>query len=213
MAGFMKSLPLTWIAAAALALAGCATPLGQSRGATTYANPVLDADFPDPRHQGARRFITLCHSDPIGDSGHIQLARSSDMGQEQLGDAPRQPAGRQDPGVWAPTAAARDTIIVYSGQARGAYKHSAACAWRSPQPVVPKAVLNGQPLQCGETLVNIDRWNMSIGNASPCLRGGFRAIKVGLAPDGVSRARQRTHRLIQCEERPQKSANDRKAPG
>jgi hypothetical protein len=44
----MQMKPLSLIAWGLVALSSCATPLGAPRAPTHYANPVLDADFPDP---------------------------------------------------------------------------------------------------------------------------------------------------------------------
>ena len=44
----MHHRSLTLCALAAFALASCTTGFGPTTGARTYANPVLDADFPDP---------------------------------------------------------------------------------------------------------------------------------------------------------------------
>jgi arabinan endo-1,5-alpha-L-arabinosidase len=93
--------------AAVAALNGCATPA--SRPAATFANPVLDTDFPDPaviRAEDGTYWVYATQS--AGEGGamrNIQMARSTDLVRwELVGDAlPEKPAwASKTQDFWAP---------------------------------------------------------------------------------------------------------------
>ena len=94
------------IAAAALVLSGCATPLGQAP--TSYANPVIDADFPDPAVLKAPDGFYYAYATQTERGGgmiNIQVARSRDLvAWDHLGDAlPAKPGwASRTQDFWAP---------------------------------------------------------------------------------------------------------------
>ena len=103
----MRTL-LTLVACALLGLGGCATPLAPPAARTSFTNPVLDSDFPDPMVLRAPDNFYYAYATQTERDGHwvnIQVARSSDLVHWQmLGDAlPAKPgwaSGTQD--FWAP---------------------------------------------------------------------------------------------------------------
>ncbi|MBA2635336.1 MAG: family 43 glycosylhydrolase, partial [Sphingomonas sp.] len=88
-----------------LALSSCAVPLAAPPA--TYANPVLDADFPDPtviRAADGFYYAYATQGTRDGKMANIQVARSTDLVRwQQLGDAlPAKPAwASQTQDFWA----------------------------------------------------------------------------------------------------------------
>lgn len=163
MANGVTPLPLKFIAFAALALSGCATLTGPAN----YANPAIDADFPDPAVIKAADgyYYAYATQTKAGDKWiNIQLARSSDLVKwQQLGDAmPAKPgwaAKTQD--FWAPHVQRHgDTYYMYfSAKPDAALRDDkrglclgVATAGGPLGPFVDK----GSPLKCGDGFVNID---------------------------------------------------------
>jgi arabinan endo-1,5-alpha-L-arabinosidase len=69
------------ILAALLSLAGCTTPTGNS-APVTFANPVLDENFPDPAVLRARDgyyYVYATQGEHDGRMVNIQAARSRDL--------------------------------------------------------------------------------------------------------------------------------------
>ena len=195
----MHAKPLTLIAFVAFALSGCATPLGQTRTAATYANPVIDADFPDPAVIRAPDgfYYAYATQTKVGDKWvNIQLARSSDLVTwQQLGDAlpakPNWAAKTQD--FWAPHVSRHgDTYYMYysakpdSSDERHGLCLGVATAGGPLGPFVDK----GKPLKCGDGFVNIDPMafdDPATGKHLLYWGSGFGPLKVQeLGPDFLS---------------------------
>ena len=93
---------------AGLALFGCASSGGSERAASSYANPVLDSDFPDPavlQAQDGSYFAYATQGEYDGRKLNVQVARSPDLvNWQRLGDAlpvkPGWASKTQD--FWAP---------------------------------------------------------------------------------------------------------------
>lgn len=87
----MHHWSLTLIPLAAFALGSCATPFGRAVAPKVYANPVLDADFPDPavvRAPDGYYYAYGTQGERNGKWNNIQLARSADLVTwEHVGDA------------------------------------------------------------------------------------------------------------------------------
>jgi arabinan endo-1,5-alpha-L-arabinosidase len=189
-------------------LAGCA---GSSRaaavdaqagaGTATYANPVLDVDFPDPtviRASDGNYYAYATQGERDGTPVNIQVARSRDLvAWERLGDAlPDKPrwAGRtQD--FWAPHVSEHGGTfyLYYSAKPDAALADSTrglclavATARRPEGPFTDR----GEPLQCGPSFVNIDPMAFDDPRTGKRLLywgSGFGPIKVQeLTPDRVS---------------------------
>jgi arabinan endo-1,5-alpha-L-arabinosidase len=148
-----------------LLLGACATPATDR--APTFANPVLDSNFPDPSVLKAPDGYWYAYATQGlvgGRMANIQLARSPDLVTwEQLGDAlPVKPAwasGTQD--FWAPDVSLRDGryLLYYSGRpdARAGEAERGLClavatADRPEGPFTDK----GAPLLCGQGFEAID---------------------------------------------------------
>jgi arabinan endo-1,5-alpha-L-arabinosidase len=134
------------IAILALALASCAvSPPGEP--STTYANPVLDMDFPDPavlRDPDGWFYAYATQSHSAGAVWNVQVARSRDLVRwEHLGDAlpekPRWAASKQE--FWAPHVlydpAARKYFMYYSAEPDGARKCLAVATADAPAAPTP----------------------------------------------------------------------------
>ena len=185
--------------AAALALAGCATPLGLAPA--TFANPVIDADFPDPaviRAPDGFYYAYATQTERGGKWINLQLARSADLVHwQQLGDAlPVKPDwARKTQDFWAPHVTRQgDTyFLYYSAKPDAALTDDkrglclgVATAGGPLGPFVDK----GTPLKCGETFVNIDPMafdDPATGKRLLYWGSGFKPIKVQeLAADRLS---------------------------
>lgn len=147
---------------AAFGLAGCATAPRPS--ASTYLNPVIDADFPDPTvirgPDGYYGYATQTQRD--GKWINIQLARSPDLVHWQyLGDAlPAKPgwaSTTQD--FWAPHVIrdGRRYLMYFSAKPDTSDERHGLCLGvaTANSPFGPFVDM-GHPLQCGEGFVNID---------------------------------------------------------
>lgn len=173
---------------ALLTLASCATPVQQP--AATYANPVIDADFPDPsvlRAPDSFYYAYATQTERAGRWINIQVARSSDLVHwQQLGDAlPAKPgwaARTQD--FWAPHVV-RDGgryIMYYSAKPDTSDERHGLClaAATATSPAGPFTDM-GRPLQCGETFVNIDPMafdDPATGKRLLYWGSGFKPVKV-----------------------------------
>jgi arabinan endo-1,5-alpha-L-arabinosidase len=181
---------------AALLLASCATtPAVQP----TYANPVLDTDFPDPAVIRARDGYYYVYATQGGDPiRNIQVARSADLVNWTLvGDAlpvkPSWASKTQD--FWAPDVfeAGGRYFLYYSAKPDAALTDTkrglclaVATANRPEGPFTDM----GRPLQCGEGFVNIDPHaydDPATGKRLLYWGSGFGPIKVQeLGPDRMS---------------------------
>ena len=66
----------------AAGLGSCAAPLARIAPTATYANPVIDADFPDPAVLKAKDgyyYVYATQGGPEGATSNIQAARSRDL--------------------------------------------------------------------------------------------------------------------------------------
>jgi arabinan endo-1,5-alpha-L-arabinosidase len=180
------------------ALAGCAAPLAPP---ANYANPVLDADFPDPavlRASDGYFYAYATQGERDGRMHNIQAARSRDLVRwEPLGDAlPAKPgwaAKTQD--FWAPHVSEHRGryYLYYSAKPDAALddKSRGLClaVATASRPEGPFTDI-GKPLQCGEGFVNIDPFaydDPKTGKRLLYWGSGFGPIKVQrLAADRVS---------------------------
>ncbi len=182
-----------------VSLASCAAPLATTPA--TFANPVLDADFPDPtvvRAADGFYYAYATQSERAGKMINIQVARSPDLVRwQQLGDAlPARPGwASQTQDFWAPHVLEEDGryILYYSAKPDAALKNDKlglclAIATAS-SPVGPFVDI-GRPLKCGEGFVNIDPMvfdDPATGKRFYYWGSGFQPIRVQeLAPDNIS---------------------------
>ena len=180
----------------AFALAGCATA-GPDAGMATFANPVLDDDFPDPAVLTAGDGSYYAYATQSG-GRNIQVARSTDLVEWRLiGDAlpvkPGWASKTQD--FWAPHVARHGSTyyLYYSAKPDAALEDQSkglclavATATRPEGPFTDI----GKPLQCGPGFVNIDPMSFddpATGKRLLYWGSGFGPIKVQeLAADRVS---------------------------
>jgi arabinan endo-1,5-alpha-L-arabinosidase len=196
----MHQRSLTLVALAAFVLGSCATPLGRGPAGPS-ANPVLDADFPDPaviRAPDGFYYAYATQTESDGKWVNIQLARSADLGTWQhLGDAlPAKPgwaAKTQD--FWAPHVARHDDTyyMYYSAKPDAALtddKRGLCLGVATAGGPLGPFVDMGKPLQCGDGFVNIDPMSFedpATGKRLLYLGSVFQPIKVQeLGPDRMS---------------------------
>ena len=152
------------LAFAALGLQACATPAPPAAPAV-YANPVLDADFPDPavlRASDGFYYAYATQTERDGRMINLQVARSPDLvSWEHLGDAlPAKPSWAsttQD--FWAPHVLQDGPryLMYYSAKPDNADDKRGLClAVASASSPAGPFVDMGHPLKCGEGFVNID---------------------------------------------------------
>jgi arabinan endo-1,5-alpha-L-arabinosidase len=157
--------PIALAAFASLALGSCATPVARAPVQATYANPVLDADFPDPAVLKAPDGFYYAYATQTERGGkwiNIQVARSSDLVHWQyLGDAlpakPNWASKTQD--FWAPDVVRHGAryIMYFSAKPNTSDERHGLClaVATATSPAGPFVDV-GHPLQCGEGFVNID---------------------------------------------------------
>ena len=192
------------LATALLALAigaGCAPQQLQASAPAAHANPVLDADFPDPAVLKAADGFYYAYATQTERDGrmlNLQAARSPNLRDwELLGDAlpvkPSWASKTQD--FWAPHVHHADgTYFLYysakpdvalADQKRGLCL-AVATADRPEGPFTDM----GRPLLCGDGFVNIDPMafdDPATGKRLLYWGSGFQPIKVQeLAPDRMS---------------------------
>lgn len=188
--------------AALLCLALLTGAADGSRGApATYANPVIDRDFPDPAILQAPDGAYYAYATQSAHDGHmlnIQVARSADLVRwEQVGDAlPVKPVwASRTQDFWAPHVVRHDGryYLYYSARpdptpadAEPGLCLAVATAERPEGPFTDV----GHPLQCGSGFVNIDPMafdDPATGRRLLYWGSGFGPIKVQeLAPDRIS---------------------------
>jgi arabinan endo-1,5-alpha-L-arabinosidase len=187
------------VATLALALGSCAGPHAQTAGTASIADPVLDADFPDPalvRAPDGFYYAYATQTEREGKMVNIQAARSRDLASwEYLGEAlPAKPtwaAKFQD--FWAPHVV-RDGeryIMYYSAKPDNAdERHGLCLAVATASAPAGPFVDVGKPLKCGESFVNIDPMAYDdpvTGKRLLYWGSGFKPIMVQeLAPDRLS---------------------------
>jgi arabinan endo-1,5-alpha-L-arabinosidase len=186
----------------ALILSGCATAPAVEVVASTYANPVIDSDFPDPavlRASDGNYYVYATQTTTAeGRTIHIQVARSADLVRwEHLGDAlPTKPgwaARTQD--FWAPHVQEADGryYLYYSAKPDAALADESRglclAVATADRPEGPFTDI-GRPLQCGPGFVNIDPMaydDPQTGRRLLYWGSGFGPIKVQeLAADRIS---------------------------
>jgi arabinan endo-1,5-alpha-L-arabinosidase len=189
-------LPLALIA---FAVASCAA--APRDVPATFANPVLDADFPDPavlKAPDGFYYAYATQTERDGRKINLQVARSLDlMRWEWLGDAlPVKPGWASSTwDFWAPHVARHDGryFLYYSARPDAALtddkKGLCLAVATSGRPEGPFTDV-GRPLQCGESFVNIDPMaydDPASGKRLLYWGSGFQPIKVReLAPDRLS---------------------------
>ena len=180
-------------------LGGCATGLARSPAQATYANPVLDADFPDPTVIRAPDGYYYGYATQTQRAGHwinIQVARSADLVHWQYLDyalptKPNWASKTQD--FWAPHVQRDGSryIMYFSAKPNTSDERHGLClavamANSPPGPFVDM----GRPLRCGEGFVNIDPmafYDPATGKRLLYWGSGFQPIKVQeLGPDRLS---------------------------
>ena len=182
-----------------LAASGCAAPMARPALTATYANPVLDADFPDPTVIPAADGLYYGYATQTQREGkwvNIQLARSSDLVHwDYLGDAlPARPgwaSTTQD--FWAPDVVRNGSryIMYYSGKPDNSDERHGLCLGiaTASSPAGPFTDI-GHPLKCGDGFVNIDPKafaDPATGKRLLYWGSGFEPLKVQeLARDGLS---------------------------
>jgi arabinan endo-1,5-alpha-L-arabinosidase len=182
-----------------LALSSCAVPLAPPPAA--YANPVLDADFPDPtviRAADGFYYAYATQGTRDGKMANIQVARSTDLVRwQQLGDAlPAKPAwASQTQDFWAPHVLGdgQRYFLYYSAKPDAALKDDkkglCLAVATASSPAGPFVDM-GRPLKCGESFVNIDPMvfdDPATGKRLYFWGSGFQPIRVQeLGPDNMS---------------------------
>jgi arabinan endo-1,5-alpha-L-arabinosidase len=186
-------LPLLALAAA------CATAPGNA--AATFANPVIDSDFPDPailRAKDGFYYVYATQTERGGKWINLQVARSRDLiAWEPLGDAlPAKPVwASRTQDFWAPHVAEHRGryYLYYSAKPDEALtdekKGLCLAVATADRPQGPFTDM-GHPLQCGPGFVNIDPMSYddpATGRRLLYWGSGFEPIKVReLAPDRLS---------------------------
>ena len=195
---------MKWIVGLLLiAASGCSAPIAHPVALATYANPVLDADFPDPsviRSADHRYYAYATQTQRDGRWINIQVARSPDLVHWQhLGDAlpakPRWASKTQD--FWAPDVIRDGSryVMYYSAKPDTSDERHGLClaAATSTSPAGPFTDI-GHPLNCGEGFVNIDpkAFDDPVSGKRLLYWGsGFKPIKVQeLGPDRLSFAQR-----------------------
>ena len=192
--------PLLIALFAAASLAGCArTQEGLSPA--TYANPVLDSDFPDPAVLKAPDGFYYAYATQGGGDGtphNVQVARSKDLiAWQHLGDAlPAKPGwASRTQDFWAPHVSEHDGryYLYYSAKPDAALTDtSRGLCLAVATATQPQGPFNdiGRPLQCGPGFVNIDPMaydDPASGKRLLYWGSGFGAIKVQeLGADRIS---------------------------
>ena len=178
-----------WKALAAASLSLIATNAA-ARTPLTYANPVLDADFPDPtviRAPDGFYYGYATQTKRGGNWINIQLAQSKDLTHwRYVGDAlPVKPAwASKTQDFWAPhvARAGKAYILYYSAKPDTSDERHGLCLGvaTANSPKGPFRDL-GRPLQCGPGFVNIDPMELddpATGKHLLYWGSGFDPIKV-----------------------------------
>jgi arabinan endo-1,5-alpha-L-arabinosidase len=182
----------------ALAAAGCATIPSRP---VSFANPVIDSDFPDPailRAKDGYYYVYATQTERDGKWLNLQVARSRDLtAWELLGDAlPAKPGwASRTQDFWAPHVAEHDGryFLYYSAKPDEALtddkKGLCLAVATSSRPEGPFTDM-GHPLLCGPSFVNIDPMafdDPATGKRLLYWGSGFGPIKVRqLAADRLS---------------------------
>jgi arabinan endo-1,5-alpha-L-arabinosidase len=186
---------------AILLIAFFAATAAKAPPAPAFANPVLDADFPDPavlKAPDGFYYAYATQTERDGKMVNIQVARSRNLvGWQHLGDAlPVKPGwASRTQNFWAPHVVRHGRLyyLYYSARPDVALtdKQRGLClaVATSARPQGPFAD-SGRPLQCGPGFVNIDPMafdDPATGKRLLYWGSGFEPIKVReLAPDRLS---------------------------
>lgn len=168
----------------------------QSVAASTYTNPVYDADFPDPtviRASDNFFYAYATQGTVAGKTYNIQVARSRDLVRwELLGDAlPAKPAwANQTQKFWAPHVSQHgDTFYMYYSADPNTLTGLCLAVATAKQPQGPFTDI-GKPLKCGKSFVNIDPMafdDQRTGKRLLYWGSGFEPLRVQeLAADRIS---------------------------
>lgn len=185
------------LAAAFLALSSCAAP--QQLAPAGYANPVIDADFPDPavlKAPDGYYYAYATQTERDGKWLNLQVARSRDLIHwDLLGDAlPLKPAwAGKTQDFWAPDVVRNGSryIMYYSAKPNTADERHGLClaVATADRPEGPFTDV-GKPLLCGEGFENIDPMafdDPATGKRLLYWGSGFKPIKVQeLSADGMT---------------------------
>jgi arabinan endo-1,5-alpha-L-arabinosidase len=198
----IKTLRHSCLVLLALAALGACAPPGQI-GATmaNIANPVIDANFPDPaalKAPDGYYYVYATQGEVDGKMQNIQVARSTDLAKwDRVGDAlPVKPSwASETQDFWAPHVSLHDGryYLYYSAKPDIALtdKTSGLClaVATATRPEGPFTDI-GKPLQCGDGFINIDPMaydDPATGKKLLYWGSGFGPIKVQeLADDRVS---------------------------
>ncbi|MFN3621066.1 glycoside hydrolase family 43 protein, partial [Sphingorhabdus sp.] len=197
----MKGFTFGLAVVAASFLSSCANIPNGVVSTAIIANPVFDANFPDPasvRAPDGYYYVYATQGEVDGKMQNIQTIRSRDLQKwERVGDAlPDKPVwASQTQDFWAPHVALHDGryYLYYSAKPDVALidKVSGLClaVATARQPQGPFIDI-GTPLQCGDGFVNIDPMSFddpATGRRLLYWGSGFGPIKVReLAPDRTS---------------------------
>lgn len=171
-------------------VAGCATQSSLEPQQASPANPVVDADFPDPaviKAPDGYYYAYATQTERDGKWLNIQVARSRDLLRwDQLGDAlPAKPSwASKTQDFWAPDVVREGSryIMYYSAKPDTADERHGLClaVATAERPEGPFTDM-GKPLQCGEGFVNIDPMafdDPATGKRLLYWGSGFKPIKV-----------------------------------
>lgn len=182
-------------------LNSCAVSSDRVAGLPVIANPVLDANFPDPaviKAPDGYYYVYATQGEVDGKMQNIQVARSRDLGTwERIGDAlPLKPDwANKTQDFWAPHVSLHDGTyyLYYSAKpnialidGKSGLCLAVASATRPEGPFTDV----GKPLQCGDGFINIDPMaydDPKTGKRLLYWGSGFGPIKVReLAADRIS---------------------------
>ncbi|WP_262892655.1 family 43 glycosylhydrolase [Hymenobacter qilianensis] len=166
---------------------------------STYTNPILNEDFPDPTIIRAADGYYYAYGTQTKWRKqliiNIQVARSHNLiDWELLGDAlPQKPTWADTTQkLWAPHVSEHDGLyyLYFSALPNGATKEDLCLAVAVAEAPAGPFVDIGQPLLCGKSFINIDPMSFddpATGKRLLYWGSGFGPIKVReLAPDRVS---------------------------
>ena len=180
-------------------VSGCATQPSVEPPQEAHANPVIDADFPDPaviKAPDGYYYAYATQTERDGKWLNLQIARSRDLVRwDHLGDAlPSKPSwASKTQDFWAPDVIRDGSryIMYYSAKPDTADERHGLClaVATSDRPEGPFTDM-GKPLQCAEGFVNIDPMafdDPATGKRLLYWGSGFKPIKVQeIGPDRMS---------------------------
>jgi arabinan endo-1,5-alpha-L-arabinosidase len=159
----------------------------------TYANPILDEDFPDPAIMRASDgyYYAYATQTLIGDRRiNIQVAQSRDLiNWTHLGDVlpVKPPWANQTQNFWAPHVSEHDGVFYMYYSAEPDTRDGLCLAVATAKSAAGPFTDVGEPLQCGKGFINIDPMAFDDPQSGKRLLywgSGFEPIKVReLAPD------------------------------